>query len=241
MIPLRDTVRSRSTPAITLVLIAVNVLAFLQEASLGRHLPQLIHVLGFVPARFVFWQDYGHAPLEVWRFVPLVSAAFLHGGWAHLLGNMWFLWIFGGNVEDRLGHGRFLFFYLIAGMAAFAFQALVTPYSEVPTVGASGAIAGVLGAYFLLYPRSKILTLIPIFIFPWFVEIPAVLFIGVWFLMQLLNGVAELGAASGQVAGIAWWAHAGGFVAGMFLCLLLRKPARGLAAYRPRRYRLEEY
>lgn len=238
MIPLRDTVRSRSFPFVTIGLIAINVFVFIQELSLGRHAERLIELLGFVPARFIGWSDLGFSPLDPWRFVPLVTAAFLHGGWMHLIGNMWFLWIFGDNVEDRLGHGRYLLFYLLAGASAFLVQGFVGPVSTVPTVGASGAIAGVLGAYFLLYPRSRILTFVPIFFLPWLIEIPAVVFIGLWFAMQLVNGLAELGVATHAVSGIAWWAHAGGFLAGVALALTLQKPDRRPVLYR-RRYREE--
>jgi len=145
---------------------------------------------------------------------------------------MLYLWIFGDNVEDRLGHLRFLLFYLLCGTIAFAAQTLATPDSTVPAIGASGAIAGVLGAYFILYPRSRVLTLVPIFIIPWFVEIPAVVYLGLWFILQLFSGAVELTSNAGQAGGVAWWAHAGGFVSGIILCLVMRK--RKLPSLPPR-------
>jgi membrane associated rhomboid family serine protease len=142
---------------------------------------------------------------------------FMHGGWLHFLSNMWTLFIFGDNVEDRMGHGRYILFYLLAGLASGLLQALVAPGSTIPAIGASGAIAGVLGAYFILYPAGRVLTLIPLFIFPWFVEIPAIIYLGFWFVTQLFSGIASLnvpGAAS--MGGVAWWAHIGGFLFGVF-------------------------
>jgi membrane associated rhomboid family serine protease len=153
---------------------------------------------------------------------------FMHGSWFHLLSNMWTLYIFGDNVEDRMGSARYLVFYLLAGLAAGLVQAAFDPTSTIPTVGASGAIAGVLGAYFLLFPRSRVITLIPLFFLPWFVEIPAVFFIGIWFLSQLSSGLMALGSA-GAFGGIAWWAHVGGFLFGLITVYLF---ARRPAAYR---------
>src|SRR6266852_7294007 len=139
--------------------------------------------------------------------LPALTSMFLHGSWMHVIGNMWFLWIFGDNIEDYLGHFKYLAFYLASGMGAAFAQVILNPHSAVPTVGASGAIAGVLGAYFVLYPRSRIVTLVPLFFIPWFVEIPAIAFLLIWFLMQLLNGTMELSAHAGRAGGIAWWAH----------------------------------
>jgi membrane associated rhomboid family serine protease len=224
VIPIRDSPRPRTWPAITVLLIVVNVLVFLFELQLGGQRDSFIEAFGFIPQRFFGWERLGGSALDPWRFVPLLTANFLHGGWLHIIGNMWFLGIFGDNVEDRLGHGRYLLFYLLCGVASMLIQGAVYPASRVPAIGASGAIAGVLGAYVLLYPHARVLTLIPIIIIPWFVELPAVLFLGVWFLMQLLNGSAALSPAAGEAAGVAWWAHAGGFVVGMALCLLLRPP-----------------
>jgi membrane associated rhomboid family serine protease len=222
VIPIRDSPRPRTWPAVNVLLIVVNVLVFLFELQLGRQLDGFIEVFGFIPRRFFGWEQLGGAPLDPWRYVPLLTANFLHGGWLHIIGNMWFLGVFGDNVEDRLGHGRYLLFYLLCGACSMLIQGMVFPGSRVPAVGASGAIAGVLGAYLLLYPHARVLTLIPIVIIPWFVELPAVVFLGVWFLIQLLNGSAGLSPTAGQAAGVAWWAHAGGFLVGMALCLVLR-------------------
>src|SRR5215467_5912640 len=196
MIPIRDTIRSRTTPVVTIALIAVNAFVFLQELKLGPDLDRVVEVFGFIPARFVSWVD--------------------------LAGNMLYLWVFGDNVEDSFGHLRFLLFYLLSGVIAALTLALFSPSSIVPTVGASGAIAGVLGAYFVMFPRSRIVTLVPLFFIPWFVQIPALVYLGFWFLMQLLNGSLELSARAGLAGGVAWWAHAGGFVAGILLSVPFR-------------------
>jgi membrane associated rhomboid family serine protease len=210
-------------------IIVINVLAFFWELSLSPgQLDAAIEVLGFVPRRFFGWEQAGGAPLDPWRFVPLLTANFLHGGWLHIIGNMWFLGVFGDNVEDRLGHLRFVIFYLLCGAASMLIQGLVVPGSRVPAIGASGAIAGVLGAYLILYPSARVRTLVIIFI----VDLPAVVFLGVWFLTQLMNGSASLSPTAAEAAaGVAWWAHVGGFVVGMGLCVLLRRQE----APRPRR------
>jgi membrane associated rhomboid family serine protease len=221
VIPIRDTVRSRSFPIATLVIVALNAYVFTLELSQGRGVERFVHQWGLIPGRYTRWMTFGGSPIDPVRFVPFVTSMFLHGGWAHILGNMLYLWVFGGHVEDRLGHLRFLTFYVLCGLAAAFTQTLVSPYSMMPIVGASGAIAGVLGGYFILFPRARILTLIPIFIFPWFVEIPAIVFLGVWFLMQLFSGTLELGVATAQSAGVAWWEHAGGFIAGIMLVMVM--------------------
>jgi membrane associated rhomboid family serine protease len=223
LIPLRDTIPSRTAPVVTVALIAVNVIVFLHEAALGPYLERFVFAYGLVPRRLVFWPG---APLDPARFLPLVTSMFWHGGWLHLLGNMLYLWIFGDNVEDKLGHLRYLIFYLAAGVAAALTQVALDPTSVLPTVGASGAIAGVLGAYLISYPRARVLTLVPIFIFPWFVEIPAFAYLIFWFLLQLLQGVGQLGMP--QTGGVAVWAHVGGFIAGVVLVKLMepsRRPA----------------
>jgi len=212
------------------LIILANVVVFFWELSLGAsgQLDAAIEVFGFIPRRFFGWDQAGGAPLDPWRFVPLVTANFLHGGWLHIIGNMWFLGVFGDNVEDRLGHFRFLLFYLLCGAASMLVQGAVLPDSRVPAIGASGAIAGVLGAYLVLYPGARVRTLVFIFL----VDLPAVVFLGLWFLTQLLNGTASLTPGAGVAAsGVAWWAHVGGFVVGMGLCVLLRKDQ----APRPRR------
>jgi len=210
-------------------IIVINVLVFFWELSLSPgQLDAAIEVLGFVPRRFFGWEQAGGAPLDPWRFLPLLTANFLHGGWLHIIGNMWFLAVFGDNVEDRLGHFRFLLFYLLCGAASMLVQGAVLPTSRVPAIGASGAIAGVLGAYLVLYPSARVRTLVFVFL----VDLPAVVFLGIWFLTQLLNGTASLTPGAGVAAsGVAWWAHVGGFVVGMGLCVLLRKDE----APRPRR------
>ena len=226
--PLRDSPRSATFPGVVALIIVVNVLVFFWELSLGSQLDAAIELFGFVPRRFFGWEQAGGAPLDPWRFVPLVTANFLHGGWLHIIGNMWFLGVFGDNVEDRLGHFRFLLFYLLCGAASMLVQGAVLPTSQVPAIGASGAIAGVLGAYLVLYPNARVRTLVFIFL----VDLPAVVFLGIWFLTQLLNGTASLSPGAGvAAAGVAWWAHVGGFVVGMGLCVLLRKDE----APRPRR------
>jgi membrane associated rhomboid family serine protease len=222
VIPLRDTVPTRSFPLVTLGIVALNVIVFLHEAALGpRGLTHAVNVWGLVPARLVYWEDLGGAPLDPLRFVPLLTSMFWHGGLLHLAGNMLYLWIFADAVEDRLGHFRFLAFYLLAGAVAGLAQVALSPEATAPTVGASGAIAGVLGAYLVSFPRARVVAFVPIFILPWIVEIPAVVYLVLWFLMQVLSAFADHGGA----AGVAWWAHVGGFLAGIALVKLLAPPA----------------
>lgn len=195
------------------MLIGINILVFLFEAALPEAATnQLIQVFGLVPARLHLDEPalLLRNPLPL---ITLVTHTFLHGGWLHILSNLWTLYIFGDNVEDRMGSGRYLLFYLLGGVAAGLLQALIDPNSTVPSVGASGAIAGVLGAYFVLYPQARVITLIPVFLFPWFIEIPAILYLGVWFVTQLFSGIASLGTIA--TGGVAWWAHIGGFVFGL--------------------------
>ena len=221
MIPLRDTIPSRTAPVVTVALIAVNVIVFLHEAALGPYLERFVFAYGLVPRRLVYWPG---NPLDPVRFLPLVTSMFWHGGWLHLIGNMLYLWIFGDNVEDKLGHVRYLIFYIATGVAAALTQVALDPTSTLPTIGASGAIAGVLGAYLISFPRSRVLTLIPIIIFPWFVEIPAVVYLAFWFILQLLEGIGQLGVPA-QTGGVAVWAHIGGFIAGVVLVKVM-EPAR---------------
>jgi membrane associated rhomboid family serine protease len=229
VIPLRDTIRSYSFPVVVWILIALNVLVFLFETSLSqRSLMELTRLFGVVPARLsldnlAVWLDQPLIPLT------LVTSQFLHGGWLHLISNMWTLFIFGDNVEDRMGSIRFLVFYLLSGIVANLMQAVVFPGSTIPAVGASGAIAGVLGAYLLLYPRSRVITLIPIIVIPWFIEISAFVYLGFWFISQLYSGVFSIGG--GQMGGIAWWAHIGGFLFGL-LTVRLFAPRRHPAIVR---------
>jgi membrane associated rhomboid family serine protease len=212
MIPLRDVIPSRTTPYITITIIVLNALAWLLELSMNeRTLTQFLYVYGVVPAAF-------SAP-------TLITSMFLHGSWSHVIGNMWYLWIFGDNVEDRLGHGRFIVFYLLCGIAAAMGQILMDPSSELPTIGASGAIAGVMGAYFVLYPHSRVLTLIP-WIFIQIVEVPAIILLGFWFLMQFLSaGAIAVTANSHGGGGVAFAAHVAGFLVGVIGVFVFRKPA----------------
>ena len=241
MIPLKDDAPRVGTPYINYTLLALNTLVFLFELSLGgqsgRNLEAFVFQFGVVPARItVVLFNHGYVPWDLMsqlgtRYVPTMSAVlpiftsmFLHGSWLHLIFNMWALWIFGDNVEDRLGHGWYLLFYLICGVAAALFHTLLNAGSTVPTVGASGAIAGVMGAYFLLYPRARVLTLVPLF-FVFFMWLPAWIVLGFWFVVQFLSGAAtSIGSHSGSSGGIAFWAHVGGFLAGMLLIKLF--PAR---------------
>ncbi len=215
MLPLRDTIRSSKFPIINWILIGINTLVFLFEISLSSPaLNQTIMAFGLVPAHL----NLTHPANLIINPLPLLSLfthMFLHGGWFHLISNMWILFIFGDNVEDRMGRGRYLLFYLIGGLVAGLAQVLIDPTSSTPAVGASGAIAGVLGAYFIMFPRARILTLIPIFFFPWFVEIPAIYYLGFWFLSQLFSGFSSLNLVNQAIGGVAWWAHIGGFIYGI--------------------------
>lgn len=221
MFPLKDNIQANHFPAVNLWLIIVNIFCFLYEINLGTSLQAFVSVYGFVPARFVAQQ--AEIGLGFSQFLPIFSSMFLHGNFIHLISNMWMLWIFGDNVEDWMGHGRYLLFYLLCGVAAVLAQTLSNPASVAPMIGASGAISGVIGAYFLLYPRAKILTFIPVFFFFYLVDVPAFIFIGLWFLMQFIQGTFHL-LTVGNMAqgGIAWWAHVGGFGAGFLLVNLFR-------------------
>ena len=212
MIPLRDVIPSRSTPVVTMALLAVNVVVFLYQWSLGER----------AGTAFVF--EWGVIPAD-FTVLTMFTSMFLHGGFLHAGGNMLYLWIFGDNVEDRLGKGRFLFFYLLCGAAAAIGQILINPDSRIPMVGASGAVAGVMGAYFVMYPQSRIVTLVPFFLFQ-IIEVPAVFFLGIWFLMQFLSGVGSIAQVEAGTGGVAFWAHVAGFVAGVVGGFALRRPER---------------
>jgi membrane associated rhomboid family serine protease len=229
MIPLRDTAKSKSFPVVNSILIGVCGLLFLYQVSLGDRQPSFLLRYAVIPGAVSSTLFAGHYALH--PLVTLVTAMFLHGGVLHLIGNMLYLFIFGDNVEDRLGHGGYLAFYLLAGIGASLVQVWSGPHSAVPVIGASGAIAGVLGASFLLFPRARILTMIPLFVYFPVVELSAFFFLGFWFLMQFLQAWWSGGADAAE-GGVAWWAHAGGFVAGALLLplfLLLRKLAGGRA------------
>jgi membrane associated rhomboid family serine protease len=243
MIPLHDTIPSSRFPAMTVGIICVNVLIFLAEINMGaRALEHLFSTWGIVPICFTnprlpVWQvvrvcgAYPSAPV---KYLTLLSSMFVHGGWMHIIGNMWSLWIFGDNVEDRMGRGVFLLFYLLSGLAAGIIHIATNSGSLAPTVGASGAIAGVMGAYLLLFPHATVVTLVPIFFFLQIVELPAVIFLGFWFILQLFSGTLSLAAAGAQAGGVAWWAHIGGFVVGAVWAIPLRR--RPAVARRRRRW-----
>jgi membrane associated rhomboid family serine protease len=217
MIPLRDENPSRTAPTVTRALILLNALVFIVELGLGPALPNVIYGWGLVPQR-VAGVFTGQEP-PVMPLIAVLTSMFLHGGWVHLIGNMWYLWIFGDNVEDRMGHAWFLAFNLASGVAAAVLHVVVSPWSPAPTVGASGAIAGVLGAYAVLYPRARVLTLVPIVFFIQIVALPALVVLGFWFVVQFFTGALTLGGGGG---GVAWWAHIGGFLFGMIMALMLR-------------------
>jgi membrane associated rhomboid family serine protease len=203
MIPLRDVIPSRTTPYITITIIILNALAWLFEVSLDPELlNRFLTAYGVVPAHF-------SAP-------TLITSMFLHGSWMHIIGNMWYLWIFGDNVEDRLGHGRFIVFYLLCGIAAALGQVVMDPSSTLPTIGASGAIAGVMGAYFVLYPQSRVLTIVTLLIFWEIIEVPAYVLLGFWFVMQLFSaGTIAVTSSSHGSGGVAFAAHVAGFLVGV--------------------------
>ena len=225
MIPIRDTIRSKNFPAVNFTIIGLNIIVFFWQLAQGPHLQETLYSYGIVPLRY-------HDPeLSVHltafqQYFPFLSSMFLHGGFLHILMNMWFLYIFGDNIEDRLGHIRYLIFYLVCGVAAGVIHLFTNWNSNVPTIGASGAISGVMGAYLLLYPRSKILTLVFIFFFIQFIEIPAFIFLGIWILLQLFSA----GLKPSNVGGVAFWAHIGGFVAGLvFIKIFDAIPRTGLS------------
>jgi rhomboid family protein len=215
-IPLKDLNPHRTFPAVNTLLILANAAVFIYELTLPPHLYKVfLTVNATVPARIPAWFG-GHVGFEA-AFFPIVTSMFLHSGWAHILGNMLFLWIFGDNVEDYFGHAGYFFFYFLCGIAAGLFHIVFNLQSTVPALGASGAISGVMGAYAVLFPRAKILTLVLIFLVP----IPAIFILGYWFLLQFLEGVGSLGSiASG---GVAWWAHIGGFVFGALLTWAIKR------------------
>jgi membrane associated rhomboid family serine protease len=221
MIPLKDANRSETFPFMTVILIIVNVLVFLHEANLGSQVNAFFDSYGVVPERIVnFDRLQGGFTGNV--AVPMIASLFIHGGLLHIVGNMWFLWVFGDNVEDRLGHVRFLLFYLLCGVGASLIHVFFYPDSALPTIGASGAISGVLGAYLILFPHARIYTLLFIVIIIRFVELPAYIFLIIWFGFQILSGAADL-RATHDATGVAYWAHIGGFVVGVILLFLFPK------------------
>ncbi len=223
MIPLRDVNPRVRVPIVNIALIVANVLMFLWELSLGPRLEGTLASVAFVPREFF-------APGGVaGEGVDILTSMFLHGGWLHLIGNMLYLWIFGDNVEDRMGHGRYLIFYLVCGYAAALAHAVFNPASSLPAIGASGAVAGVLGAYLVLFPRARVMTLIPLGFYIAMRELPALFVLGLWFVMQLFTGVASIGVTTAETGGVAWFAHIGGFVAGLVLVFVFRRKQERVA------------
>lgn len=226
MIPLKDTTPRHSFPFITVLLIVANFIVFFHQISLSPAAGDaFIRMYGLVPRRIELAMAGRHYSL-VQAFVPLFTCMFLHGGWLHIIGNMWFLWIFGGNVEDRMGSASYLIFYVICGLGSGISQVAFSWGSAIPSIGASGAISGVLGAYILFFPRSRILSLVPLLIIWFLARIPAWIFIGLWFIVEFLSGLGSLTTETS--GGIAWWAHVGGFLLGVIL-------AKSFASSSPRR------
>ncbi len=231
-IPLHDHIRRQIVPFLTFLLIGANVLAFLGELWLGPRIDEAVFYLGIIPARYTVPQiALQHSPAGL--FVPLIAAMFLHGGWLHLAGNMLFLFVFGRSMEDRFGHLKFLLIYFLGGLAGALVHIILNAGSRVPTIGASGAIAGVLGAYFISYPGARITTLMPILFFFWTFELPAIVLLGYWFLLQFFAGFQMQAIESATQGGVAWWAHVGGFVAGFILALVLRPNRRRVLEVTP--------
>ncbi|MBI4417332.1 MAG: rhomboid family intramembrane serine protease [Ignavibacteriales bacterium] len=220
MIPIRDRNPARMTPVVNIGLIIANVAVFFYSLSLGQGIERVYLEFGVVPIEVV-------AAFREYRYLdgilPLFTSMFLHAGWLHLGGNMLYLWIFGDNIEDRLGHAGYLGFYALCGLAAGLLHLILDPESTIPTVGASGAISGVLGAYLVMFPKARVLTVIPVFFFLQVAELPALIVLGFWFVIQFLNGLVSLGYDTAGMGGVAWWAHVGGFVAGVVLIVPMRK------------------
>jgi membrane associated rhomboid family serine protease len=239
MIPIRDNIPSRTFPVVTVGLIVVNVLVFMIELlGLGRGgMREVTMQYGLVPAALT--QYFSGGPVPAGRAVlPIFTAIFLHAGFVHLIGNMWYLWIFGDNVEDRLGHLRFLAFFILCGVVGNLAHYVFNSGSPVPAIGASGAVAGVLGVYLVSYPKARILVLIPIFFFLQFIELPALIVLGFWIVLQFVNGAASV-VYTQATGGVAWWAHIGGFFAGILVFKLFRpRPKISLLALRRDRYDL---
>lgn len=227
MIPIRDKTPSRTFPFVNITIIIINSTIFIYELSLGEQMNSFLDSFAIKPARIVWLLN--NDPLNLPALIsPFFSSMFIHGGWLHIIGNMWYLWIFGDNIEDRVGHVRYLFFYLICGFGAGLTHVYFNPSSEVPTVGASGAIAGIMGAYLMLYPMGKVLTLVPLFFFITFFEVPALFFLGFWIVLQFIQGTLSH-TFQQDVGGVAWWAHLGGFVIGALLIFIFKK--RGYKRY----------
>lgn len=223
MIPLRHTLERRTTPVVTRALVGANLTIFIGQLFMGPMTERIILTFGYIPARLVDPATFRYAPWEV--AITLVTSLFLHGGFVHLIGNLIYLWVFGDAVEEAVGRPWFFLMYLASGAAGSLTHTLLYPHSVTPSIGASGSIAGVLGAFLVLRPHARIVTLFPLVVYWAMAEIPAVLFLPVWFGMQFFNGFLSLGAASGtyEVAGVAWWAHVGGFLFGAIAGVVFRR------------------
>ena len=226
MIPIRHTLPPRTTPVVNRAIVITNVIVFLAQLFLGSHTETMINIFGFVPARLTNPAAYGYSMFEV--VITLITSLFLHGGFVHLIGNMIYLWVFGGAVEDALGHTRYFTFFVICGVIGSLSHTMLFPHSTVPSIGASGSIAGILGAFLVLRPRARIITLLPLVVYWAMVEIRALVFLPIWFAMQFFNGFLSIAAAhrTQEVAGIAWWAHVGGFVFGAVVGAIARRSPR---------------
>jgi len=217
MIPIKDIIPRRQTPFITYLLIAVNTFIFFIEVSLPPDvLNSVFYIFGLVPARYTHPAWAYFVGLHIDNYWPFLTNIFLHGSWFHLISNMWALWIFGDNVEDRMGHIKYLIFYILCGVFASLTHFIFNANSTIPAIGASGAISGVMGAYMIMFPTSRIITLIPIFFIPYFIEIPAIIYIGFWFISQFISGTFSIFVGQ-NAGGIAWWAHIGGFIFGVIM------------------------
>ncbi len=233
MIPIRDRNPSGTFPYVTIGIIVINILIFLYELSLGSGLGEFIMKFGVVPLKVSYYSQASDLTF-INTFFPFISSMFLHGGFIHLIGNMWFLWIFGDNIEDKLGHFKFILFYILCGLIASSVHVFFNSQSNVPCIGGSGAIAGVLGAYMITFPHARVVTIVPLFIFIQVMELPALVVLGFWFVIQFFNGAASI-TASASGTGVAWWAHIGGFAAGVIILYIIRIFFN--KTYRTRRYR----
>jgi membrane associated rhomboid family serine protease len=230
MFPIKSTVATRYPPVVTWSLILANCAVFLFQVSLSpRELEWFLYHFALIPARYFAPFPYGDATSPI-DYLPLITNAFMHGGWLHLILNMWTLWLFGGAVEDRLGHGRYFVFYLACGVVASVSHAALNADSVVPALGASGAVAGIMGAYVSMFPLARIIVVVPILFIPLFFELYAVVFVGIWFAIQVLQGTVDLLTAS-TGAGVAWWAHIGGLLAGLVLAPVMRRSERRYRTY----------
>ena len=225
MLPVADSIPRKKFPIISWIIIGINVFIFSLELELTpENLIKFFYYFGVVPARYTNqnWAHWIGLPID---YSPFFTSLFIHGNWMHLIGNMWTLWLFGTAIEERIGHFRFIFFYLLCGIISNLIHLFFNLNSTIPAIGASGAIAGIMGAYFILYPTASVIVLIPIFFLPYFIELPAILYLGVWFLTQLFSGTFSI-ISPIYGTSIAWWAHVGGFLAGSLLIYYFIPPQR---------------